>query len=207
MRIKELNLELPLLEYLSLKYLGRFQKSNCSIQGFHLHRYQKGGLVRYIPRENKKYQGFYWTRFGKMENNYNRDLIEFETKNGLLRISDNESYIRQLEEIQHDFTEYEYEYEQFYMMGKVPMWTTETEWTAEPELLDEDDELTGKARDCHHMYYGYRVYKDENGKLRLQKSPLVDDIFTIRDRYPYIKEKFVEIIHGEERDYQPVYTK
>ena len=56
------------------------------------------------------------------------------------------------------------------MAGKVPMWTTETEWTSDPTDID-DGELTGNMRDCHHMYYGYRVTRNINGKLRLERSP------------------------------------
>ena len=87
------------------------------------------------------------------------------------------------------------------------MWTTETEWTSEPSELDEDEELTGRTRDCQHMYYGYRVVKTQNGNFRLEKSELVNDILSIKDRYPYIKEKFIEVVRGEPIDYKPVYQK
>ena len=206
MRVKDLNIELPLLQYLKLQLFGRFMKSDCKEQGFHLHRYQKSGLIRYIPRENLKYQGYYWTKYGKFANSFNRELFEFETKHKLLRISDNEEYIRELENSKHDYREYEYEYEAFYMAGKVPMWTTETEWTSDPKDID-DGELTGNMRDCHHMYYGYRVTRNKNGKLRLERSPLVDDILTIKNEYPYIKEKFVDVVYSDPIEYQTVYQK
>ena len=86
------------------------------------------------------------------------------------------------------------------------MWTTETEWTSDPTDID-DGELTGNMRDCHHMYYGYRVTRNKNGKLRLERSPLVDDILTIKNEYPYIKEKFVDVVYSDPIEYQTVYQK
>ena len=50
------------------------------------------------------------------------------------------------------------------------------------------DGITGRRRLCHRVYQAYKVVEDEDGEYELVGSPLVDDIMTVKDEYPYFRE-------------------
>lgn len=182
-----------------MKLFNRFVDSDCQIFGFHLHKYKKGGLVRIIPCEKLSYQGYDWTSEVVYPGiNTTRRLVQFITKNKLLRIDDNIEEIRRKRASLHDYKEYEYEDTNLMPVGKaiIPMPTTE--WTDNPN----GEDLTGNERICHHMYFGYRIFKNSDGTYSLDKSPLVDDLLSIKDEYPYFKEKYVKqvIYDVDEKD-------
>ena len=61
-----------------------------------------------------------------------------------------------------------------------------------------DSDNTGKVRLYHYKFHGYSVvYTD--GKYKLVRSPLVDDIRDIIDDYPYYSETCAETVYQEFR--------
>ena len=211
MKVKKLQINksllLALLATLSIGLTGCGKKSDCEIKGFHLHKYEKEGIIRYLPREELSYQGYNWTDNIVYVNEGEEDLYKFEQKKKLLKIKDNEDYLQSVVDSNHDFIEYRYAYT--YLMpivhtmrsGKstityttlIPM--THYSWTTDPN----HSRLTGETRVCHHVYTAYKVEKNEKGKYVLVESPQVDDILTLKNEYPYFKEKFTTIIDLKDR--------
>lgn len=51
---------------------------------------------------------------------------------------------------------------------------------------------------CHYVYTAYKVEKDENGDYVLIPSEEVDDIMTVMNEYPCIKEDYYKVINLED---------
>ena len=217
MKIRKFSIKRALLVAMSagiaFGFTGCGKKSDCEITKYHLHRYEKEGIVRYLPIEDLEYWGYQWTDTIEYEDESEKGLHEFEKKKGLIRIEDNIEYLKEQEECNTDYIEYRYSY--IYLMpiphvvksGKTTityftyMPIIHHSWTSDPEHR----RLTGETRVCHHMYVGYRVEKDEKGKLILIESPKVDSIFDIQEDYPYFKEDYTKIVglsDHEELDYE-----
>lgn len=205
MKIKNLKIKSGMLAIIlasSLGLTGCGKKSDCEIEKYHLHRYVKNGMARYIEDEHLKKNGYNWTDNVVYVDEENKKIYDFEKKKKLLKIEDNEDYLERIQEQNHDFMEYRYSYIYFqpifhtHNSGKVT-YTTVTyipvkhhSWTSDPNHIN----LTGETRVCHHVYSAYQIAKNEKGKYVLISSPEVDDIFTVKDDYPYIKERFVKIV-------------
>ena len=45
---------------------------------------------------------------------------------------------------------------------------------------------------CHHMYYGYRIIRDSNGRISLEKSPLEVTMKELNgnEKYVYLNDSF-----------------
>ncbi len=215
------NLKLNLKKLLSLKGValvlvlttattslaGCSKKSDCSIDINHAHKYvNDDGYIRYIDKEYISYEGYTWTDDYIKLSESERDLYKFFDKKNLLRIDDNLDVILSQQEKNCDYVEYRYSYT--YMMpiphtmrsGKstityftyIP--TTHHSWTADANHSN----LTGEQRVCHYVYTAYKVEKDENGDYVLIPSEEVDDITTVMDEYPYIKEDYYKVINLED---------
>ncbi len=172
---------------------GCGKKSDCNIPEYHLHRYEKEGIVRYLNEEDLKYKGYDRTNDIIYLSYQEQQLREFEQKKNLIRIDENEDYIRKTEENNTDFMEYEYRYVTFVPCGKTLIPITHYSWTTNQNHSG----LTGKTRQRHYMYIGYQVV-DENGKYKVIESEPVDDLLSIKDDYPYFKENGYQIINKEE---------
>ena len=184
---------LALVTSLVLTATGCSKKSDCQEKEYHLHKYEKGKIVRFLPREELNYQGYNWT-----EKVYftDPDFYEYADKNRLLEIGANKDYIAGVQNSQKDYYEYEYTFMTIMPMGKILMPITVTDWTTDPNYGG----LTGNVRLCHPMHYAYKVEKDEKGKRRLVKSPLVEDILEIEDEYPMFREDFTEVVKTDVKD-------
>lgn len=182
---------------LKINFIKSLKKSDCQIEGFHLHKYEKSGMIRYLPRENLSFQGYDWTNDVRFVRENDQEVVNFYEKKKLLRIKDNIDFIKKQQRTLHDYREYEYEYVHFILVGKVLVPRFDTDWTSKPT----NEDLTGETRICHHMFYGYKIVK-ENGILHLEKSPLVDDLLEIKDEYPYFKEKYIEKVYFEDKQKQ-----
>ena len=191
---------------------GCSKKSDCEINGYHLHRYEKAGIVRYLDEEELHYKGYDWTNNVVYIESKDQKLYDFEEKKGLIRIEDNVEYLQDLQESNTDYMEYRYAYTYLqpfpisHSTGKFTYTTfmyipvTHYSWTTDPN----HSRLTGQTRICHHVYTGYKVV-EENGKYKVVESPQVDDIFSISEEYPYFKEKVCKIVNRdslEELDYE-----
>lgn len=216
MKIKNLkfNKRLAALALLvSLGVTGCAKKSNCDVKEYHLHRYEKEGVVRYIDSEKLTFEGYNWTDVIEYTDKEDKKLHEFETKKDLLRIEDNVDYIKEQQEKHEDYIEYRYAYTYLLPIphiistGKstitfftyIP--TTHYSWTADPN----HPRLTGEERLCHYVYNGYKIEKDEHGKYVLIPSEDVEDVLTVKDEFPYMKEKFYKVVQlpsNQEVDYE-----
>ncbi len=179
------------------------KKADCDVKGYHAHKYVNDKeYVRYIDKEYLSYEGY--DRLDEYIELAQSDgeLYKFLDKRNLLRIDDNIDTIRDAQERNQDYMEYRYAYT--YLMpipilhkaGKghyvtyvfVPQ--THYSWTTDPN----HSRLTGETRLCHYVYTSYKIEKDEHGKYVLIPSPEHQDIISTKDEYPYILEKYYEVI-------------
>lgn len=167
--------------------------SDCNIEGFHLHKYQKNGIVRYINDEHLHKNGFEWTDEVRYVYENDKELYDFEKDNQLIRISENLDYIKEEERKNQDYIEYRYKYTSYVRVGKITVPVTRYSWTTNPN----HSRLTGEERLCHYLYKGYKVTRNEEGKYVLVESDYVDDILAIKGEYPYIKESFYKVVVKE----------
>lgn len=170
---------------------GCGQKAQCDVLELHAHRYtNRDGYTRYITSEkfiDNKYQrhdDYIILDESELEN------LEFANKKDLLKIEDNLDIIDEITNSQKDFIQYEYE--QAVSNGKFVM--MEKRYTTDPN----HKKLTGEKAIGHYVYMAYGIELDEKGNKCLISSGKVDDLSTVKDRYPYIKEEFFEV---ENREY------
>lgn len=86
-------------------------KSDCKIREYHLHRYEKSGLVKYLGCEYSNLYGYEKTDevwYPKKEDSYFHFL---EMRNNLLKIEDNELYLNDVERSNQDLAEQYYQLE------------------------------------------------------------------------------------------------
>ena len=180
----------------------------CDIEEDHAHFYvTQEDVGRYIMSEKEYVKGLERPDNYIEVNEEDIDLLEYMNKHDLFKIEDNRDTIEDIEKQDEDYTEYRYKY--IYMQpipvvhstGKssfvtyyyVPMprysWTTDT-----------SRNLTGETRTCHHMYYGYKVTQDANGKYHMEKSELVDDLMELPSEYEYVGKNFTTIINLENKE-------
>ena len=130
------------------------------------------------------YQGYHWT-----EGVYftDPDFFEYADQNGLLEINQNKDYIREVQNKNHAY--YEYEHIAYWQntVGKLPERINLTKWTTD------SSKANGRVRICIPQYYAYKVETDARGNRILIKSPGVEDILEIADEYPLFKEDFMEL--------------
>lgn len=159
---------------------GCTKKMDCKVGTDHAHEYvSDDGFISYRNSENAVIGDSNWT------NQYvpATDEINEMGKFGLFKIADNMEPLYEEIEGQVPYTEYEYKYSSFMMVGKVPITTTHKRWTSDSE----HSRLTGQMRDASYKYYGYRIGTDKKGNRILIKSEEVDDIFSIASEYSYFK--------------------
>ncbi len=191
---------------------GCGKKAECNIAEQHAHMYTNDvGYVRYIEDEHLRYNRYERSdEYVSIEGQ--EELYDFLTRKGLMRVDDNIDVVRAIQNTQEDYTEYRYRYTYLQPVphvvsnGKttttfftfIPI--THYSWTDNPEHSG----LTGETRLCRYIYEAYKVEIDEKGRCVLIPSPQVDDLTSVMDEYPYMKEKFYKVVnvHGEEVDYE-----
>jgi len=188
----------PFLLATSILLTGCGKKSECDLPNRHVHLYTKNitnniTINAYFDDEHLTRGGYNWTDNTMDITKVDEQIYNLMTNNGLFNGLDNWEYLYYEMANNHDYLEFYYEYE-----------TTETYTTTDDKGNVEvhtrtvhhdgwhtnanDSDNTGKTRLYHHRYYGYRIV-EENGKFKLERSPLVDDIREIINDYPYFSEK------------------
>jgi len=176
----------------SVKIFSGFAKNvQCNITGMHAHKYIKeDSFVKFIVSEREFIGEYYRTDEYININDAVGEIIDFENKNDLIRISINKSNIQNIIENRHNCIEYEYSVDDISMsvngdsVSYTPM--TSYYWTTDENHPD----LTGKIREVYYMYYGYKLERKRNGKLGLVKSDLFLSLDELSEEYIYIKQKF-----------------
>ena len=131
-----------------------------------------------------------------------KNLIEYERQEGLIRIDSNRNKIKEIISNQNEHIEYEYEFiwkqkVEHFVDGKkiatsyVPK--TEYRWTTNSN----EDNLTGNKRNVSYCYYGYKVVLDENNNYVTVRSDLFSNFKDLPKEFTYIKSIFYEKIITE----------
>ena len=178
---------------------GCSSKTECNIDGKHMHEYtNEYGIERYINSEKDYVGGYLGLRYDKTDNyieldEENEKLYKYISDNDLVDILSNYDELISFQSSLYDYLEFQYSYQQTHIMpsGKsfIMYSTTEYRWTSDPNHSN----LTGKTRIQTHVFYGYNVIKNDKGRYKIQKSGPVNDINTlIQMGYKYIKSDLVE---------------
>ncbi len=204
MKIKNLDIRrgfvLALAGALSVYLIYHIRESDCTEKDYHVHKYEKGKIVRFLPREQLHYQGYNWTDKVYFTD---PDFYEYLDQERLLQISENRTYIQQVQNSQKDYLEYERAGTWVNPVGKLPRTIPMTDWTTDPNKGN-----TCRTRVCHTQYYGYKIEKDEKGNRYLVKSPLVDNLLEIEDEYPFFRDNnFKETVKYSTNEDAYVYQK
>ena len=186
--------------------LSGCEKAECENPTRHVHRYTKEiskeiTLETYFESEKITKEGYDWTKNILTANSKDVDFYNILDKNNLISAKKNWDYLYHVMSNHFDYLMFYYEYT-----------TTEISYTTDANgnqqmILEDvqkndwhnnpwDSDNTGKTRVYHHRYFAYRVI-DEEGILKIEKSPLVDDIREVLDEYPYIKEECSELVFQE----------
>ena len=189
-----------------ITFAGCAKTMPCDIEGDHAHLYidPDTKIERYIESEKSYVDGMDRTDEYIVINQEQSDLLKFMNKKDLFRIDENKEALQNIESQNQDYLEYRYKY--IYMQpvpivhsnGKFTFVTynyipiTKYSWTT-----DQSRNLTGETRVCHYTYYGYKVYQDENGKYKMEKSDLYESISDIPDEYEYVGNKYTAVVNGD----------
>lgn len=172
---------------------NNFRDSNCGIKGCHQHVYHKGVLSRLMSCEKLRKEGYDWTNDFVWVEAKDEKLAKFIERKRLLSIEDNIEFLRRKKLACKDYIEYEIEEE-----PSTPFTLTQIDedtimftpnestysWTSDPNARDK----TGERRLVHTMYQAYKVEQKSNGKYKLVRAPLADDITLTSDEYPFFRE-------------------
>lgn len=190
-RIKKSGVALLICGSVLLTSCGK--EAECQIDEYHIHKYtDEAGYTKYVESEKLTLGEFNrndeYILISKEEEEYYKKV----NKAKLLLASNNYEMINKLLEENNDYLEYEYRhtYITYMMSGKVmiPITHVSYNWTTDKN----DSRLTGKVRIIHPMYQAYDIKKDENGKLVVVVSDIVDNLYDVIDEYPYIRKDDVK---------------
>lgn len=204
-KIKVRNIILAGLTVTSLFLFNGCAKTvKCDIPESHAHSYVSAeSFDRYVVSEDE-YIGVFdrWIRTSDyiIVDKEMEDLLQFVNSQGLFKISDNQVKIDGIVSLQSDYVEYRYKYTEtkYITIGKrrQPIISTKYSWTRNSSR----EGLTGEERNVHHMYYGYKVVKDENGVYQMIRSPYVDSLSDLPEGYDYIGEEFCVKVNAYDKN-------
>ena len=184
----------------------------CDIENEHAHFYVNSeNIGRYISSE-QSYLGFF-SRLYRTDNyiEVNADdkaFVKFIDDNRLYSVEANQEAIDKVVYNHQPHLQYQYEdddlvadvsYDEDGNASYSYHWETNYYWTNDPN----HKWLTGKERVAVEIYHGYKLEKQDNGTIRVVKSPTS---YTSMDAlvaagYDYIKDNFHEEIHSDDKNY------
>lgn len=190
-------------------FSGCAKDVDCDIVEPHAHNYiNEKSFDKYMISE-KEYHGR-WDRTNDyvFVDDEMKELIKFENKEGLFRISHNKEKISNIINTHGDYKEYRYKYTWMQPVSHTRIINGRTQiyftyiphtkytWTSNKSEFG----LTGEERVVHYVYYGYKIVKDENGKYKTVKSQCYDSFEEIPEEYSYIKKDFYKKVHLDNKD-------
>jgi len=195
-------------------FSGCAKNIDCGIEELHAHNYVSSKMFdKYMVSEKEYKKSWYRTDEYIIIDEATKELIDFENKKGLYRISHNKDEIDAITSMHEDYKEYRYRYT--YMQpiphivsnGKttstyytyIPQ--TRYSWTTDPN----HSRLTGEERIVHYVYYGYKVVKDEKGKYKIIESKTYDDLNDLPEDFIYIKNKFYKKVYLDNKELEVDY--
>ena len=181
------------------------RKSDCNLDYSHVHvyEYKYSDIETVFDSERINLHGFRWTDRVESYGENDLDRIHFMEDKRLISIYRNLDYLEKYMEDNSDYEEYEYSYKvkevDYYVdavtgkrtmssSGNVrPIYKYVTKYDYSRDINHSD--LTGNARTVHTKYYAYNICMQDNGKYKMIKSDLVDDITDseLIELYPYFK--------------------
>lgn len=191
------------LASVTLWMTGCAETIDCNIAELHAHKFESSSSFDTYSSSEKEYlftlggDFFYRTDEYVLIDEEEKELLEFEKKYGLFRISDNKDVIDELISYQDDFILYEYEYTQKRQVrvGKVTTfwYETETDLTNDPNR----ENLTGNTKIGHYVYWGYKIVRNEKGKLKVVVSEYVNSLDELPPEYIYVEKTFYKVVDLE----------
>lgn len=163
---------------------GCTKKMDCDIEYDHMHKYvSEDGLETYKDSEYEYDNKMHWTNEIIKANKEQKQMDQFD----LLKIEDNKIVLEKVTKSDLPYIEYEYKYtkRRFIRVRKHTrvIHSHRKDFTKDPNHQN----LTGYVRDVIYQYMGYKIGKDGEGNLQIFSSGLVDNLFDVKDEYPYFK--------------------
>ena len=174
---------------------GCVKDVECDINYSHAHYYEDDNDLKRLVDSEKEYIGSFERKDDYVIIGSDvRSLLLFERENKLININLNEDAIKKMISQNEDFTEYKFSY---LSDDTIPSYNVNGQnvsinYSCEPEVCyswttdESHEELTGKKRVVHYMYYGYKVTIDEKGNFILKRSDAVDSLEDLPLEYQYI---------------------
>lgn len=193
-----------------------FKLSDCDIdkRHFHVYRHNSKDITTTFDSERLHLHGYTWTDEIVDYSKSSKELYDLLEKYGMVSIYRNNDYLKDFMAKHSDYEEYEYWYEEKEIDHYVTRDGEETYFSTSSYMDENGDyyteentpvykyvkkydyttdkshsHLTGDARVVHYKYYGYKVVDDGNGKKKVAKSDLVDNLLDsdFMEYYPYFK--------------------
>ena len=185
---------------------GCSKRAECEVDGDHAHLYtSEEGYRAWYNEEYLEYGGYNRNDEYISLDDEEVKLNKFLAKKDLIRLDENLDTILSKTEDNQDYVEYRYSYKKRVLrpIGKSLMYMTVTRysWTSDPNHSG----LTGETRNCHYVYQGCNVYKDEHGDYVVIPSEEVDDVKDLIGKYEYVRKEYSKVIDlesGEEVNYE-----
>lgn len=184
------------------------KKSDCELPTRHVHRYTKEitdyiNIEAYYDNEHLKYSGYTWNEDYIEINKEDEKIYQLLGKRGLFDGRSNWDYLYNYMSSKHDYLLYYYYYTtvESYIVTDSDGNTETKIRTVVHEGWHEDKysyHNTGRVRLCHHRFNGCRII-NKDGKLKIESSPLVDDIREVINDYPYFSENCASIVSEDFR--------
>lgn len=177
----------------------------CDVEGKHSHTYvTEDGYEKEVESEKEKIGTFYRTKEYKEITDQEGKELKKSNKSKLIRIDDNIEKLSELESSVYDYMQYKYSETvmQYYYeidgngKGKTSYrYVTEYHYTNDSEHFG----LTGDTRVVTHMFIGYKVTTNEQGKVTIIKSEPMKSIEELIDA-GYTHVKYGKIYYGLNKD-------
>ena len=177
----------------------------CDIEGKHSHTYvTEDGYEKEVESEKEKIGSFYRTEEYKEITVQEGKELKKASKSKLIRIDDNIEKLLELESSLYDYMQYRYSetvMKSYYEIGgngkgKISYrYVTEYHYTNDSERSG----LTGDTRVVTHMFIGYKVTTNEQGKVTIIESEPMKSIEELIDA-GYTHVKYGKIYYGLNKD-------
>ncbi len=169
------------------------KETECDIPVEHAHYYtDEYDFGRYIVSEKNTVDGLTKTDNYIEITKEDEALLRYINKMGLYRIDENYETIKEVEDSCHDYTEYLNE-EPALRPILTPKGFRLFPLPKEKWSDSQNNTSTGETRNCHYMFYGYKVINKGNGKYQIERSDFVDSFDDLPPEYEYVSKNFAVV--------------
>lgn len=161
--------------------------TKCDISEEHAHYYVNDyNLKRPIFSDKRNVLFLKRTDEVIYEKDIDKKFVEALNRYSLFDINTNIEVITDIINSNKNYTEYEYLNNNNLQWDKI-------------ENIENVDSLTGRSRNSTYLYQAYKL-EENNGHYSIKESPYVESLDSIKEEYPYIKDKFYKIITNDNVD-------